>query len=188
MSPQFLITLAIFMLSLFLPACSTPTLRIQTDVVPPGTLRVAQVTEVGKREDILKLEAVHKSIIAAGVDDSDLVDGSVAMARIYCCGGMSYKYSSEFVTRLMLYVPKGLKVGVGDFVEIKAGRPPENEDNGRLNTVTRVLEKQGDQAGRCWWDPRDDRLWLRVPYCEWMVQEGWVKQDGVNPAWYKSMP
>lgn len=181
-------TTALALLALLLvSACSAPPLRIQSDDVPAGSLRVAQVVAIGKREDILQSEA-YKAIIAAGVADSDLEDGSVVMARIYCCGGMSKELSSERINARMLYVQKGIKVGLGDFVEVKVGRPPEQGDGGRLNTVTRVVGKYGDKPESCWWEPRDDRLWLRFPYCEWMPKEGWVKQGGISPAWFKPAP
>lgn len=181
-------TASLALLLLFLvTACSAPLLRIQSDDVPAGSLRVAQITAVAKREDILKLEA-YTDIIAAGVADSDLEDGSVAMARIYCCGGVTKEFSSEYVSRRMLYVPKGIGAAVGDFVEVKVGGPPEHGDGGRLNTVTRVVAKYGEKPESCWWEPRDERLWLRFPYCEWMPKEGWVKQGGINPAWFKPAP
>jgi hypothetical protein len=182
----FRITILVLSLLSILAGCSPPP-RIHSDFVPSGSLRVAQVMMIAQREDILKSDA-YKSIIAAGVADSDLVDGSVAMARIYCCGGMSKELSSEFANRRMLYVPKDIKVGLGDFVEVKVGRPPKNDDKGSLNTVTRVVAKYQDKPETCWWDPRDDRLWLRVTYCDWMEKEGWHKQGGVNPAWFKSAP
>ncbi len=184
MSTPFRIIILVITLLTFLPACSTPPLRIQSDVVPVGSLRVAQVAGIASREDILKAD-IYKSIIAVGIPDADLVDGSVVITRIYCCGGMTQELSSEYLNRTMLYVPKGLKVSLGDFVEVKVGRPPEHGDNGRINTVTRVVAKYGEKQESCWWDPRNDKLWLRVPYCEWMPKEGWIKQDGINPAWFK---
>jgi hypothetical protein len=187
MSTPLRITTLAFALVLCLPASATPPRRIQSDAVPAGSLRVAQVTAIANREDILKMEA-YKDIVGAGVADSDLVDGSVVMARIYCCGGITKELSSEFVNRRMLYVPKDIKVGSGDFVEVRVGRPPERGDGGRLNTVTRVVAKYGDKPESCWWEPRDEKLWLRTPYCEWMSKEGWVKQGGVNPAWFKPSP
>jgi hypothetical protein len=181
------ITTLVLSLLPVLAGCSKP-LRIQSDFVPPGSLRVAQVTMFAQREDILKSEALYKSIIAAGVADSDLVDGSVVVARIYCCGGISKELSSEVSNSLVLYVPKEIKVGLGDFVEVKVGRPPKNGDKGSLNTVTRVVAKYKEKPETCWWDPKDDRLWLRVIYCDWMGKEGWHKQGGVNPAWFKPVP
>ena len=180
-------TALVLLILLFLPACSTPPARIQSDVVPAGSLRVAQVMAIAQREDILNTD-VYRNILAVGVADADIVDGSVVMARIYCCGGMTKELSSEYVDRRMLYVPKEVKVGLGDFVEIMVGRPPEHGDSGRLNTITRVVAKHGDKPETCWWDPKDDRLWLRVPYCEWMPIERWVKQGGLSPAWFKPAP
>jgi hypothetical protein len=165
-------------------ACSTP-LRIQYDVIPAGSLRVAQVVAIAKRDEIVSLAELYKSIIAAGIDDSDVVDGSVVMVRIYCCGGISSTLSPEYVESPMLYVPKDLGVEVGDFVEVKVGRSPEHGDSGLLNTVIRVVAKQEDNPESCWWDPKNPKLSLRVPYCEWMPKEGWIKQGGISPAWYK---
>jgi len=165
-------------------ACSAPPLRIQSDLVPAGSLRVAQVMHITKRAEITNSD-MYKSIIATGISDSELIDGSVVVARIYCCGGISDELSSEFRHRRMLYVPKSIKVELGDFVEVKVGRPPENGDSGLLNMVTRVVAKQGESHESCWWDPNNPRLWLRVPYCEWMPKEGWVSQGGLYPAWYK---
>lgn len=178
------ISTLVLSLVFFVAGCSTPPSRIHSDDVPVGSLRVAEVVVIAQRSQILGLE-VHKAIIAAGVSDADLVDGSVVGARIYCCGGPTKEASAEHANRRVLYVPTGLKVRVGDFVEVKVGRPPEKGDGGRLNTVTRVVAKSGDQPERCWWDPRNDKLWLRTPYCEWMQNEGWVKQGGVSPAWFK---
>jgi len=174
-------------LILLLAACSTPPLRIESDSVPAGSLRVAQVIAIAKHEDIPKLEA-YKGIIAAGVADSDLSDGSIVMARIYCCGGPTRETSAEYADRRMLYVPKDLRVGLGDFVEVRVGRPPEHGDGGRLNTVTRIVAKDGESPEHCWWDPKNETLWLRTPYCDWMPKEGWTKQGGISPAWFKPAP
>ena len=61
-------------------------------------------------------------------------------------------------------------------------------DGGRINTVTRVVSKRGEDPASCWWDPRNDSLWMRVPFCEWMPKEGWIKQGGTSPAWLKPGP
>lgn len=166
--------IALLCLLFLVSGCMTTPPRFHADVVPAGSLRVAQVTHVATRAQLVNPgEALaYKTIRAAGIADSDLVDGSVVMARIYCCGGLSKEQSSEFQDRRVLYVPKDLTAEVGDFVEIKVGRPPANGDGGRLNTVTRVVAKKGDKPESCWWDPRNEKLWLRVPYCEWMSKEG----------------
>jgi hypothetical protein len=178
------ITALVFTLFPFLSACSSLPSYIQKDVVPADSLHVVQVVAIAKREDILKLEA-YKSIISSGVADADVIDGSMAVARVYCCGGISKELSSEYINRIFLYVKKDLKVGPGDFVEIRVGRPPEKGVQENLNAVTRIVYKYGDKPESCWWDPKNDKLWLRVPYCEWMSKEGWIKQDGLYPAWFK---
>jgi hypothetical protein len=170
-----------------LTSCSTP-LRIQSDFVPVGSLRVAQVMAIAKRTEIVQMKEVYNAIIASGVNDSEIVDGSVVVARVYCCGGISEDFSSEVVNARMLFIPRGLNVARGDMVEVRTGRPPKNEDAGLLNTVTRVVEKYEENKNiwNCWWDPKNDRLWLRVLYCNWMLKEGWVKQGGTYPAWFKA--
>lgn len=170
-----------------LAACTTSTTRIQTDDLPGGSLRVAQIVEIADRDTILKLEA-YPAIKDAGVPDADLVDGSIAMARIYCCGGPTREASAEYTSRRMLYVPKDISVKVDDFVEVMVGRPPEIGDGGSLNTVTRIVARETDHTESCWWEPKNDKLWLRYAYCEWMPQEGWVKREVVPPVWYKPAP
>jgi len=171
-------------LILLLSSCATP-MRIQSNSVPPGSLRLAQVTASANRDEIVQLKELYEVIRASGVNDQDIVDGSVVLARIYCCGGLTENTSSENVNALMLYVPKELKVALGDIVEVRAGRPPERGDAGLLNVVTRLVQKYEASDRSCWWDPKDDRLWLRILYCEWMPKEGWVKQGGLSPAWFK---
>jgi hypothetical protein len=172
-------------LLLLLPGCAFASL-IHSDLVPADSLRVAQITDIATREEILQPEEalLLKTIRAAGIDDSDL--GSVAFSRIYCCGGITREMSAEYQERRLVYIPKNIKVELGDFVEIKVGREPINGNGGRLNTVTRVVARKSDNTETCWWDPRDDKLWLRVVQCEWMPKEGWVRQGGASPAWYKA--
>ena len=164
-------------------SCSS-TMRIQTDFVPPGSHRLAQVMRIASREEIVQAKEIYDVIRASGIDDQDIVDGSVVLARIYCCGGMTENTSSEKVNALMLYVPKELKVALGDIVEVRSGRPPEKGDAGLLNVVIQIVQKAEASDGSCWWDPKNDRLWLRILYCDWMPTEGWIKQGGLNPAWY----
>ena len=75
-------------LSFILASCATP-LRIQSDSVPVSSLRLAQVIELGKRIQIVQYKSLYDAIIASGIADSEIVDGSVVVARIYCCGGMT---------------------------------------------------------------------------------------------------
>ena len=174
--------------SFILTSCSTA-LRIESNFVPAGSLRLAQVMAFAKRIEVVQSKVTYDAIIASGIADSEIVDGSVVVARIYCCGGMTENFSSEKGNAIVLYVPKVLNVALGDIVEIRDGRPPEKGDAGLLNIVMRVVQRyeagKGAAKGDCWWDPKDDRLWLRVLYCDWMPREGWVKQEGLHPAWYK---
>lgn len=170
-------------LILCMTGCATQ-LRIHSDFVPAGSLRLAQVMQIGKRADILQSKDIYEAIIASGIKDSDIADGSVVVARIFCCGGISANLSSERANAIMMFVPSGITAGLGDVVEVRSGHPPEKGDAGQLNVVTRMVQKYEDKEGGCWWDPKDDRLWLRVLYCDWMPKEGWIKQGGTNPAWY----
>lgn len=193
MSPSLRITVSLCLL-LLLSACGTTpkgnTQAIHSDFVPAGSLRVAQVFYVATRAEFVSGgdPTAYNAVRASGIADEDLVDGTIVAARIYCCGGPTRESSSEYANRRVLYVPKHLKLQSGDFVEFKVGRPSVNDDGGRPNTVIRVVAKQGDQPERCWWDPRNDRLWGRVVYCDWMSAAGWVKQGGISPAWHKPAP
>ena len=120
-------------------------------------------------------------------DDADIVDGSVVAARIFCCGGITKELSAEVRNSLFLYVPKGQDVGPGDIVELRVGHPAEGSNPAVMNSVTRIVQKSGKEDGTCWWDPKNDRLWQRILYCEWMPKEGWVKQGGMTPAWFKPL-
>ena len=173
----------IIVMCLMLAACTAP-LRIQSDSVPPGSLRLAQVTAQAKRAEILELKDLMAALRNAGVKDEDIVDGSVVMARIYCCGGATLESSAEVVNARMMYVPKGMTVGLADVVEVRTALSVGGGDTGTLNTVTRVVQRYGED-GPCRWDPDDESLWMRVIYCDWMPKEGWTRQDGLNPAWFK---
>jgi hypothetical protein len=169
---------------MLLVSCAAP-LRIQSDFVPPGSLRLAQVTAIAKRSEILEIKDLVAVLKASGVNDADIVDGSVVMARIYCCGGVTLESSAEVVNARMMYVPKGVTVGLADVVEVRTALSPAGGITGALNTVTRVVQRY-EENGPCRWDPDDESLWQRVIYCDWMPQEGWIRQEGLNPAWYKA--
>jgi len=170
---------------LFLSSCATPPLKIQSDFIPAESLRLAQVVTIGTRSDIVQAKPIYDAIIANGINDAEIADGSVVIARIYCCGGITQSASSEVVTARMLYVPKGIDVVLGDIVEVKSGNPSTSGNSGKLNMVTRVVQKADQNDGHCWWDPKNDKLWLRILYCDWMPNEGWIKQGGLYPAWHK---
>lgn len=159
--------------------------RAYEDFVPAGSLRLGQVMAVLGRNDIVKTKPLYKAVTATGMSDTDIVDGAVVVVRIFCCGGITKEYSSEVQNSLFLYVPQSFEVSSGDVVEFRVGHVAEGAGRPVMNSVTGVVQKTGQDAGHCWWDPKNDRLWLRVLYCDWMPARGWVKQGGVNPAWYK---
>ncbi|NJC88578.1 MAG: hypothetical protein FIB02_08615 [Desulfuromonas sp.] len=174
----------IICLSMFLTGCSS-ILKIQANFIPPGSLRLAQAIAVADRSFIIKSTDLYDAILSSGITDAEITDESVIAARIYCCGGVTYESSSEKVNEIMIFVPSGTKIEYGDIVEFKAGWPPKNGENGQINILTRVVQKLEGNGEQCWWDPKDDRLWLRTLYCDWMPKEGWVKQGGLDPAWYR---
>src|SRR5574337_658497 len=145
-----------------------------------GVVRVAQVVALGTRQDILASGENYDHLIASGIQDADLRGGSVAQGRVYCCGGSDLS--------IWFYVPHGNDAGVGDIVEVKMGRQPEDQDRGTVNIATQVRHKREDADKHCRWDPPNERLWMRILYCDWMEREGWVKRkEGAAKTWAKSM-
>ena len=139
-----------------------------------GTLHAGGVVEVLTRKDILASQGIHESLIGSGVADSAITDGSVVIVRTLCCGSPNTSNPHG------MFNPLGLTIHVDDVVEfLWAG-------GSAVNSVTRVLQPAGLVDGPCWWDPKDEKLWRRVMYCNWMPQQGWVKQEGqMVIGWYK---
>ncbi|MBS0580603.1 MAG: hypothetical protein JSR36_15205 [Proteobacteria bacterium] len=158
------------MLACLLGACSTGQMG------EPATLHAVQVVEVETRADILASRGMHEALAGAGVSDAAIADGSVVTARLMCCGPPESSNPHGFYNR----DPKSLPLSVGDVIEVRLG------GDSKVNEVTRVLQPANQADGPCWWDPKDDRLWRRVMFCEWMPTEGWVKQGGVYSGWYKA--
>ena len=156
-------------------------LRVYPDDVPAGSLRLVQVTVVGTRSDIVDEKAWHEALLNSGIPDREIQDGSLAVGRIYCCGG-----TAEVPTRQAFYVPAGLQVQPLDIVEIRAGRDPAGQKGGEVNTLTRIVQRAGASDSTCRWVPPDPKLWMRVLYCDWMEKEGWMeKKDPLNHTWFK---
>lgn len=170
---------------LFLSSCTSKSLRIHSDEIPVDSLRLAQVMTVPSRNNIIQAKPVYDALIASGIPDTEIVVGSVIEARVWCCGGMTKSSSPEIGNSKVVFVPKRIHVNPGDIVEVRSGTPTSKKNIENLNRVTRVVQKANDTKGHCWWDPKDNRLWLRVLYCDWMPSEGWIKQGGIYPAWYK---
>ncbi|MBI3621521.1 MAG: hypothetical protein HY208_04965 [Nitrospirae bacterium] len=176
-----MIGLCALMGCLLIVSCAS-ILRIQYDEVPANSLHLGEAMVVFHRSDVLKDESkpTYAALLAAGIKDSDIKDGSLVFVRIYCCGG-----PNERVSAPILYVPSGLEVKQGDIVEFVAGRRPQKGDVGLLNIATRIVQRYDERSPSCRWDPPDNRLWQRVLYCDWMQESGWVKQGGIAPAWFK---
>ncbi len=162
--------------------------RLHADFVPVNSLRLVQVKDFGTREvmqDASELDqddtTMYQQLIALGIPDEDIRDGSVGSGEAMCCGGPP---SEDFW--ILFYVPPNLEVKVGDIVEIRAGELPGKSD-AYPNVVTRLRQKQGTPAG-CRWLPDDPYLWLRTLHCSGIEDEGWIQQGGPAKFWYKPPP
>ena len=166
----------------FLGGCAPRGSRFHDLSVPPGSLRLAQVTQFVPRAKVLEAEFVVRSLQASGVSVADIDDESIAGGRVECCGG-----SNEQDTARFFYVPKSIKVQVGDVVEIRSGCAGDlGNPCGPVNMLTRVREKQNDFGSQCRWDPPGPDLRERILYCNWMRQEGWtLEKDGLSKYWVK---
>jgi hypothetical protein len=145
-----------------------------------GALRLAQITQVATREEILKLTVQLQHLVASGLKDADFQDGSLASGRVYCCHP-----STDEGTAMWFYVPPDAPVQVGDIVVIRMGREPTKKDPGIVNKLIEVRQKKDAPDSRCSWDPPDDKLWRRVLYCDWMPAEGWTLKTGAYKTWLK---
>ena len=158
------------------------TSRLHAQDVPNGSIRLVEVDGIAEREEILSMPLVYSSFTEMGITDSEIRDGSLASGRAYCCGGP--------IESIWFFVPRPLKVSVGDVVEVWSGAPVKRGDQPTTqpNTAIRIHPKLSSAASQCRWEPEDPRLWLRVLHCDWMENTGWIQQDSalypiwVNPA------
>jgi hypothetical protein len=169
------------MLALVLAGCMhVAPLRVYPNDVQPGALRLVQVMMVGTRADIVGAKEWHEALLASGIRDDAITDGSMAVGRVFCCGG-----TAERPTRQAFYIPPGTSVAPGDVVELRAGREPAPGTSAQVNVATRVVQKDGER-GACRWEPQDPKLWMRVLYCDWMPAEGWVElKTTLQHTWMK---
>ncbi len=144
-----------------------------------GALRLAEVMVLATRQEIVSLGINYEHLLASGIKDADLQDGSLVAGRVYCCGG-----SIEYSSAPWIYVPRGMSVEVGDLVEIKMGRQPRKNDPGAVNTAVRVRHK-GISNAPCRWAPEQQGLWMRILHCDWMEKEGWIQKKGLYKTWLK---
>ena len=149
-----------------------------------GGLRLVQVMQLATREEILKLGTQLEHLHASGIKDSDFKDGSLVMARIYCCHP-----STDEGTAIWFYVPPDLQVLIGDFVVVRMGRKATKKDPGTVNVAVEVREHKDTPNSQCSWNPPDDTKWRRVLYCAWMPAEGWaLKKSFLHETWFKATP
>jgi hypothetical protein len=145
-----------------------------------GGLRLTQIMAVATRDDILKSGESLQHLLASGLKDSDLRDGSLAIGRIYCCHP-----STEQGTAIWFYVPPEVPVSRGDLVIVRMGRRATKKDLGVVNTAIQLREKKDTPNSQCSWDPPDEKMWTRVLYCAWMPAEGWKLSNGLHKTWIK---
>jgi hypothetical protein len=145
-----------------------------------GALRLAQVVELGTRDDILASEDAVRHLLDSGLKDADIKNGSVALAVVYCCHEPTARRNA-----ILFYVPADLPVDPGDIVVVRMGRKASRKDPGTVNVATEIRERSNSPGSRCRWDPPNEQLWMRVLYCDWMPSEGWTFKDGLYKTWLK---
>lgn len=162
-----------------LHGCSSPPVNPETEEY--GVLRAAGVMYLSTADDFKQHRTLHDTYAAAGVAESDMVDGASVVARMQCC-----QPNPEYSGPVVLYNQQHLPVSVGDFIEFRVGGLKSPDHKNELNVITRVLQHGESADGTCWWEPRNPALWKRIVYCEWMQQEGWRRDDNKRlPGWYK---
>lgn len=173
--------LTVLLLPVLLLACASPS-RLHASRVPEGSLRTAEVTYLAPRSEIMNVPDLLETMRVSGIDQSELVDGSVGEGRVFCCGG-----PNETGEAIWFYIPRAMQVELGDIVEVRSGPPVMQGDpmKGPPNTVMQVRQRQSDTSKQCRWTPEDPNLWKRVIYCDWMKQEGWIQQEGLWDVWIK---
>lgn len=169
----------------FLPmlfSCGTTSSRLHPFDAPAGSLRLAEAVGVVPGDQIQgQHQPLYDVLVTSGVSDAEIRAGGVGAGKAYCCWGPNERENAVF-----FFVPKDLTVDVGDIVELRMGRRPDNNGSGNVNVATRIRQKAGVVNGPCRWDPPREGLWNKVLYCDWMKAEGWVKQSGaVYNIWYK---
>jgi hypothetical protein len=151
------------------------------DRITEGAHQVVAVVNVATQDEALKL-ADHDKMAASGISVDDIRDGSFAVGIVYCCN----REISER-EKVVFYVPPEVEILDGDFVEVLTGRPSDSskDDKGVYHRAIRSRHTPTETTGECRWDPGDPRQWMNVIYCDWMEEEGWLFQDGLDKSWYK---
>jgi hypothetical protein len=170
--------LAVLALGSLLSGCGST--HLYPNDVPPSSLRLVQVVDVASSAALAQDKIFLAELERTGIPRSDIHDGHIIIGRVYCCGG-----SAEYPTRQYAFVPASLVIEPLDIVEVRAGIPPSSGNRATANRVTRIVQKHDAPTRQCAWVPTDPGLWMRVLYCEWMVEQGWIEQTGWNHTWLK---
>lgn len=164
-----------------LAGCSAG-LKIYPSDVPPGALRLGEVSSLASKSDIRAMRDTYAALLATGLKEGDIRDGSLGSARVFCCGGPNEQDADVFFV-----LPEGLKPKLGDIVEIRAGSRPKDGRPGKPNAATRIVQKRGEE-GACRWASEERFVqWNQVLYCDWMPAGRWTSpRDGNGfKVWYK---
>jgi hypothetical protein len=164
-----------------LAGCSAGLKIFPTDV-PPASLRLGEVSSLASKRDIKAMGKTYSALLASGLKDGDIQNGSLGSARVFCCGGLDEEGPDIF-----FYIPKGIKPGPGDIVEIRSGTRPQDSSHGKPNTLTRIVQKRGEK-GPCDWVSKERFIkWNGILYCDWMPAEHWTSPLNGNgfKVWYK---
>jgi hypothetical protein len=117
------------------------------------------------RSQILPPSDIHGTLLASGIKDCDIRNGSIALGRVNCCGGPTERQEA-----ILFYIPPDVPgVEFRDIVEVRSVAEQRQKATGWVNTMTRIRQKHSDAFdrwlayGQCRWDPPDLQLnlWLR---------------------------
>jgi hypothetical protein len=179
------LALAITLGPLLWAGCAgTPRRLILPHDAPSHSLTLAQVAVRFTRDTLIQRGPDdYQTLLASGIPDAEIRDGTVAIGRVNCCHG-----PTEEANAIAFYLPAALGAEVGDLVEVRLGRPPEKAGGlGEANQATRVVQKRGG-TGPCRWEPPQTggmTAYGSVLFCDWMPEQGWVR-EGPTPTIHRS--
>ena len=152
-------------------AWGTSYLSIQPVGVPDDSLRLVEVVALATRQEIVSnRKEIYDPLLASGIPAEEIVDGSVGVGFVFCCGTHYANTSKNF-----FFIPKGMQIGPGDIVEIRSGRLRNGANPGAVNQATQVRQRKDQTDGSCRWDPPEQDS-EQILYCDWMPTEGWTKE------------
>jgi hypothetical protein len=154
------------------------------DKIKEGTHRVVMVVNTPDVHEIRDLVDGDK-MAASGITEDSLRDGSFAVGVVYCCNQKIMQNE-----KVVFYVPDEMSVEFGDVVEVWIGRPAnkKKKDDGIYHRAIAIRGSLEKEIGECRWNSEDERMWMNILVCDWMEEEGWVYQRGLNKSWFKPAP